>query len=261
MARAEDVPRIRELTGKWREAEKREKELQDRLAKLESRVSPSAPEPLKVLVAPPPPAPKPYEAREPQLEDFADSPDPYLALTRAAARYDREKEAYEAKTASHGQTVNQSEQQRQQARQQIEQDFGRRMKEFIARTPDYHATQSALQDDRPVSAVGMMAIQAAANGPEIVYHLLKHPALADEFHFLTDGKPVTGESVAMAQRWLAARVQAVAPQSAPGSAAAVSRFPAPKPPNPVRTGTTKTSEDAPADDHSISAHRKHWGRR
>ncbi len=96
------------------------------------------------------------------------------------------------------------------------------------------------------------------NGPAFVYHLLQHPDQLADVVLLFDGKPPSNEFVALATHWLSRRTQAVVTGSA---APAPSLTLAARPPNPVRTGPSKSDGDLPGDDASLADHEKAFGKR
>jgi hypothetical protein len=248
-ARAEDVPRIAELTKNWRTEQDRVKQLEAELAKFKT--------------TPPPPAPSratsetTFEEKEPVLEDFADQPDPYTAWTRALGRYDRRREAFEAKQAEES-----SRNEREQTERAVARDaaYHARLAEYVKTKPDFGEKFNAvLADVQEIPNLLERAIKDDDNGPAVLYHLLTHASDFDDMRLLTDGKPVTEQSVALLRRrlnTLVSRSQAAATGSAVATA---SPSLAPRPPNPVRTGPLKTGEDPPGDGHSISDHEKYWG--
>jgi hypothetical protein len=89
-----------------------------------------------------------------------------------------------------------------------------------------------------------------------VYYLLTHPDERTGVLMMFDGKPPTDAYVAHATRWLSSRTQA-APTGSAAPAPPIAL--APRPPNPVRTGHTRTSDEIPDDDSPLSAHERKWG--
>lgn len=105
----------------------------------------------------------------------------------------------------------------------------------------------------------LKAIATHDKGPDFVYALASDPDFLDDLFVLSHGKSGDDdEFVATLQRRLLKRVQA----GTTGSAApALPQRTAPRPPNPVRTGPLKSTDDLPDDDHSIAEHQRHWGRK
>lgn len=254
LARAEDVPRIRELSGKVKDLERERDEWKAKAsaappAMAEKPVASATPEPRAVV--------EPFNKPRPKLEDFATEEDPYEAKLLATARWEREKERFEEQQAN---------QQRQSteaiARQQAEQQaqfqqqtaaFAGRVQAFMADHPDYADTIAAIKDEQPPDLL-MAAILADDNGPAFVYHLAQRPDDRLTAHLLTDGKPVSQQLVASTQHWLRTRVQT-------GTTGAVARAstpiqPAPRPPTPVRTTPMPPTDEPPGDNSSLRDHQK-----
>lgn len=255
-ARPEDVPRIQKLTAKLREAERR-------LAELEAKGTPKVEAP---LVPPTPQIPNAPEARtfterEPVIDDFANEADPYLALSRAYAKWDRRREAFEAEqaatTAVATQATENAVRQHEEWLRAAGAAYTAREQAFAGRTPDYHAkVQAIAASNGPATPLLLHSLLVSDNGPELVYYLATHPSVYDEMVLLTDGKPITEHSVALTQRQLTARSQAA--QTGSVTAAPFVKS-IPKPPNPVRTGPMKSGDDPPGDGHSVADHARYWG--
>lgn len=234
----EDVPRIRELTRRLREAEAE-------MARLKSSPIQDAGGKSQ--------ANAPAEDREPQPEDFESEADPYTAYLRALTRYD-------LKQQQKGESVKTVEATKAELEEQISQEqasqWTARLTSFAAKTPDFHTVIKPVADIE-LTPLLRAAIISDDNGPAVAYYLAQHPETFDELLLLTDGKPVSDASVAVLRRRFSNyRQQAVST----GSAARQTPAPlAPPPPNPVRTGPTKTGDDAPGDGHSLAEHSKHYG--
>lgn len=245
-ARSEDVPRIQELTRKLREAEAERDSLKAATVTPASVAKPAAPvrEPVTFTDA------------EPKLEDFNAEPDPYTAWTRALARYDRRKEQFEADDAR-------MKTERESAEHTARESWNTQLKAhedrvtaFTKSHPEFIAKIQAVTT--PVTPLLYAAIIRHEDGPKLMLGLADHPDWQDEFFLLTEQKPVTDHFVAITQRRLLARVQAVTTGSAaPGT----SVTPAPRPPNPVRTGPISTGDTPPGDDDSLEAHEAFYGKR
>ncbi len=251
-ARAEDVPRIRELTGKWRQAERERDELRQELER--SKVAPAP-----AVVAPVQNAPvaqaEAFSEKEPALEDFVGkSDDPYLAHARALAAYDRRKDAFTEKQAERT-----AEQQRQTAQANarqtvIEEQFASRVQKFATERPkDFERLKTLTLT--PVMAAAVKLSDTAEI--DLLHHLDSSGSLLEDLGLMTEGKPVTDHLVALVQRRLKTRT----PAATTGSATFVPPSPAPRPPNPVRTGPMKTDDALPGDDDSIEAHERAFGSR
>lgn len=253
-AGSRDVPRIRELTKKWRAEESGRKDLEAKYAALAKEI--------ETLKAPKvPEAPKPFEAKAPEFDAFSAEPDPLAAYVLAMEKYGREKAQSEAAQAAHQSAASAAEHAEAQRVREWEESLrtkhGERVKAFMAHTPDFErAVKAAPKDDLP--PVLRMAIWEDDKSAEFVYALATRPELLAEAVLVSDGRALTETNVANMRRLLAARM----PAASTGSAA--SRNPTytpPKPPNPVRTGPIRTADEPPGEASSISEHSKYYGRR
>ncbi len=144
-----------------------------------------------------------------------------------------------------------------QSYQQALESFGTKLTEFKQTHPDYDTlAQQHLQTFIPPSA--NKAILTHDNGPAFVYHLFTHPDVLAEMQFLMADRPPTDEYVALATRWLQSRIQAAPTGSVVPTPL---KKAAPAPPNPVRTGPTRTADELPGDDASLAEHEKAFGRK
>lgn len=251
-ASAEDVPRIRELTKKWRTAEDSLTKLRTEFDTFKAQHAPKPPAPVV------PPAPTAFTKTEPKFEDFASEADQLTAYYRAVARYDAEKADYEKQQAAHATAKADADKHTQNEQERIWNEkkakYGERLTAFKATTPDYDQVLAAgpqgQLSDAPILACALIEDD---NGPALVYHLAKHPALFDEMFLVASGKPVTPESVAAMRRLLQARTQAAPTRSAAPTPQVLVPTP---PPNLVRTGPMKPAADVPGDDASLEEHER-----
>lgn len=151
------------------------------------------------------------------------------------------------------------QQQAQWSLQDISNQHAQRSQTYRAANPTFDADIAHTLDSRawPLTPVLQAAILQDPNGPAIVHALAKQPDFYGQMFFSSQHTPLTPQAVAVMQRTLNARVQA-APT---GSAAPRLVTPAPRPPNPVRTGPLKTGDEPPGDDSSLAAHEKAYGTR
>ena len=237
-ARAEDVPRIRELTAKWRDEERKRTDLEQRLASYEAQARATT---------------APLGAARPSIEDFAQADDPYGAHLIATARWEARQEQAQLRAQW------EQEQAQTQARQRDEtalSTFAERLQSFVETTPDYGTKIDAIKDEQPPELL-LRALLEDDNGPAMIYALAENDALRAELHLVTDGKAVNPANVATVRRLLHARTAA----AATGSAAPIPRSFAPRPPNPVRTGPLTPTFDLPGDDGSLADHERAYGAR
>lgn len=190
---------------------------------------------------------------EPTIEQFKDAPDPYSAWQRALNAWDRKKERWdEQQTAAKG-----SDETRKKdalaAREAVYKTFGQRVIAYQAQNKDYEAVVKTA--NLPTPALLETALVGDPDGPRFIHQLAKNVNLFDEFFLLTDGKPVTHETVATVQRLLKSRMPAVVT----GSVATSAVVQPPRPPNPVRTGAMRTAEKVPDDDGSLADHARAFG--
>lgn len=256
-AKAEDVPRIAELTRRLRETERERDEWKGKATPAPVAPTPAAEPTRTVTPSAPATSGDTFPDAEPTLEQFMDQPDPYSAWQRALGRYDRKKEAWDAEQVtkqSQATAAKQAEEHKWQADITAHQT---RVQSFASAHPDFGTvTQELMQQNLP--SVLLTAIVRSDNSPELIYHLAQHPDDLDELYLLSDGKTASDASVAILQRRLLKLYGSAAPTgSVPVAAANIP----PRPPNPVRTGPLKPSDALPGDDASIAEHEKVWGKR
>lgn len=244
----EDVPRIAELTRRLRETEAKLAEITD-----SPKEEPRLPEPQGFVTAP-----GEFADPEPQLEQFADKPDPYVAYLRAIAAWDRKREAFETLQAQIQQQQERAHATLQQQYQQVFQTHDARVRDYSQKNPDYQTRlSSAPGKDIAASEIVHLALMLDPNGPERILYLAEHPDELEDLNFATVGRPITPQFVAYVQRRLT-RPQAATTGSA---ASGPSLVPAPRPLNPVRTAPTTAPESIPGDDASLEEHERQWGRK
>ncbi len=267
-ATPEDVAEINRLTKELRETEQRLGErdpdakssprirtLKRQIAALKlldqpAETSKPKAEPIQERKPPVQAAPSTFSEKEPTLEDFASADDPYLALSRALAAYDRKKEAFESsKTAA-------VEQDHARQVETVQKHLGR-MQAFAASKPDFQQVTSAFMA-RQLPGVLLAAIVEDDNGPDYVYHLAQHPDLVDELFLQTAPLPVNTETVATLQRRLSNLTKQAQAASTGSAAPARPTYIPPRPPNPVRTGPVKTSDEPPGEGASIAEHARYY---
>lgn len=249
------MPRIRELTKRWRTEETERKALAEKYAALEHEIA--------TLKAPKPPAipepPKPFEAPRPTMEQFAEDADPFDAYTRATTRHEieqREAEQAKARYESERQAAEQAQRAQRDAHiQQLKQAHATRVNAFKASTPDFDAVVNTVPYRLP--DLLQVALLEDDRSAEFVYALAKRPELLSEALLLSDGRAVTEDNVGNLRRLLASRM----PVASTGSTASVPpTYVPPKPPNPVRTGPMKTADEPPGEGASIADHARYYGR-
>lgn len=280
-AEPKDVPVIAALTKQLREAEdaikiERKDGESDRVFQLRKRAEIAAlasrPAPVAQPAArreperaAPVAQPSAFTEKEPVIEDFKDKPDPWLALSRATASYDRRKEAYDA---TQGAQKAHYEAQAQQFNKDIDQGIrahAERAVTFANSRSDVKALFDAEAAKSPQDQIQLTlavrgAIEFHEKGPEMIVALLQNPELADELFLLTTGRavgdPRTDSLVATVRRRLLQRISG----ATSGSPAPQRPFkPAPRPPNPERTVPQTPRDLSPSDaPGSLAEHRRQF---
>lgn len=252
-ARAADVPRIQELTAKWRSTEEERDALKARVAELEARQSTPPPR-----VDTPPTKPvetkdDPEPTQEPFLADPVKYPDPYAAWLRATMQWElrqRDKASAAAATKVEADRA---------ARDEFDhtlKSYQQRASAFAKEHPDFDAVLK--KADQTLGENNMTPVMQAAmlthdNGPAFGYYLAQHPEVHAEVFLGTTGKPVTPQTVAAAQRLLEARLVT----GTTGSVPPMRPNRAPSPPNPVRSGALTPADSPPGPDDSFEAHERY----
>jgi hypothetical protein len=260
-----DVPVIRDLSATIKELTPVNDEDRPRVAELRKKLRAAlelddAPVTPKVEAKP---AERPllpdvgdFNEPEPTIEQFADKDDPYGEQLKAWSRWDRKREAHEAKAAE---TKAQSEKFQRETVEQFNAknaEYASHLTTFKASTPDYDAIM-AQHASKGTPLLFHAILGLGQDGPKTTYDLMKHPTLLDELILLTDGKAITSDAVATTQRILKTRL---ATGSAGAVAPSVPIKVAPKPPSPARTGPMTPSEKLPGDDDpDLDHHRKAFG--
>ncbi len=271
-ASPEDVATIAELTKTLREKEaelgkvkpdatggsSRVLNLRRQIRGLEAELADAAPKPQETKPAPavsPASTASSFDVPAPKLDDFVGKgDDDYGDYLLARAKWDRQKEAFDAQQTQG--------QQREEASVKAEIDaHAERTRKFAATTPDFQSKFQAMMTEigNEVPVVLGAAIIRADNGPQIVYALASDPVFRDEMLLLSDGKPLTDATVAVVQRRLRAQLSRQSAAST-GSATPSVVLP-PKPPNPVRTGAMRAEPQLPGDDAPLSEHEKAFHRK
>ena len=199
-ATAADVPRIRELTRKMREAEARAEAAEAKALALEQQGQPKP----DAAAAPPSAAaaPQGFTVAKPQLADFPTYEEFNEALVdwKIQARdFAREQQAKETQARTEGQKFIADLQAKYQA---AAEKFAKEHEDF----------QEVVTNDLKVYPLLHAALLTDdTNGPKHAYLLAKHPDLVYELNLLAEGKAVNTETVASMQRVLAARLASAVP--------------------------------------------------
>jgi hypothetical protein len=164
--------RINELTAQRHEAERRaeaaEKREQQVRDMLDRQLQPKKPEP----------APEPQKATtEPKLDQFATYEEYVAAVAdyRVEQRFQRLEQERQAEEAV-----------KQKA--EVQTGFQQKASEFKAQTPDFE--EVAYNPSLPITDVMADALNYAEKGPQLLYHLGKHPEEAQRIAELSVRSPV-----------------------------------------------------------------------
>jgi hypothetical protein len=199
-----------------------------------------------------------FNETEPKLEDFAKDEkrvDPYGDWMLARSRWDRKKEAWDAKQTEAVETAKQSE-------DQLNARHHAAAKAFEKTHPDYFVkVADAVKSGHDLPPVVIAAIRADDKGPELLYALLGQPDEMDRLLLTMSQTPVTASSVVAMRRELT-RVATRGAAGTSGAAPVARRREAPPAPiTPVRTGPVETGDDEPGDEASLAAHEAAFHRR
>ena len=214
-ATAEDVPRIRTLTAKLREAEadrdttKAERDaLKAEIEQLRAGKSAPAAEPVKTDSQPPPAEAKTFDKPKPLLHEFGT----YEEWAEALTEWNLDKREFTAKQKA---DAEKAEKAGQANLTKLQSEFRDHVAAYAKATPDYDAVIKAAPSEPMPDLVHWAILTAGEDGPKYAYALAKSPGLVYEVMLLADGKTVNDQSVALMRRFLAAHVAAVSPGSAP----------------------------------------------
>lgn len=262
-ATAEDVPRIQALTAKARTAEAERDALKAEKAEREKVTAPAPAPPTQAGTAAPRPAPVQSSPQQPvsqtfptyeqfvaiegyeqaTYEDYVDARADWRFSLRRAAERQQEAAEREHKTTTERVTAHQQR--------------------VTAAKGKYTDWDAVVSNDVPISRVLHDAILASEHSADLQYYLGQHredcAALAQE------SSEYSSSAVAAMRRYLDTLIAPSTPArnvAAPtGSALALVPPPAPRPPNPVRTGTQTPADTPPGDEDSLAAHEKYYGRK
>lgn len=239
-ASAADVPRINELTAKLRAAEARAEAAEKRVSPTPSSAPPSA--------TAPPPAPVRVEAfgqPKPALKDFLDKLAPHETYDQAVERHAEAMADWRWSKGQHEQT--------QQANQrEFYTGFKSRTDAAAKQYADFQTVALDADSKIPVGSLIDSWVWEHPAGPHVLYHMQKNPDDIARIHALPALEALSELSL-LSQRLMSPQPRTVA--AVTGSAPApVAVTPAPRPPNPVRTGPVKAANEPPGDDASIAEH-------
>jgi hypothetical protein len=233
IANREDVPRIHALSAQLRQA-------RAELERLRTQSAPTVPRDI-------PTAPAVQATPKPTSDQFQDYGEYIEALTDW--KTDQKLTAAETKRAeAERQRTAQAEQQRLQS------SWSERVTAAKTKYPDFEDVALLTETAIPQGSLIDGWILEHKAGADVLYHLQKNP---DQLHDLL-ALPLfeQAEQLALLSQRMngSTRTQTVAT----GSAAAPVSTPAPRPPNPVRTGPIRSSDEPPGDDASLADHERFY---
>lgn len=181
------------------------------------------------------------EDREPVLDDFMDQPDPYLALQKAAVKWEiaqiRKTEAAEREQAQRAQRANDGV-------RQVFEGYQAREAEFIKTTPDFLTKTEAVRHQLNMSSPLSVALIESEVSPALILHFADHP---EDFERIGRLGSTNLPAALRELGKLEAKYEPSAAQPAPAAPAASHVTKAPPP------GTFLGSQPAPAADASRAA--------
>jgi len=266
-ASADDVPRIRELTRKLREAERERDTLRGggappvaagttapegapRAASAQPAAAPPSAQTRPRAALPPPPPP--FTLEEPTYEQFANSADPLRDYTKAMARFTNLEQQHDQATRWYQQQAQRHAQATNGELRSMTQAHWTRMAEAGKDPANAPLIEQFKADARPITPAILQAIvRSGDSSAKLTLALLRQPGLLEELTLATYDRPATPDLVAVVQR----RLQSLGLSAAnTGSATAPAPRPAPRPPNPVRTAPDAPPKALPGDDASLAEH-------
>lgn len=207
--------------------------------------------------------PRPASEKFPAFEVWSEKPD----------NKDKDWNDYTDERVAHNYAVLREQERREDSAREAEQTARAQWQTYSdgfaamrAEAPDFDTVLAALG---PTDVSKVVEQATIAVGAKAAYYLAKHldelRALTAETLTVSPENPAFAATVAATKRYLSTLVatQRTPPRTAAaptGSAPAPDRPIAPRPPNPVRTGSIAEPDTPPdADDQSLSAHEKFFG--
>lgn len=206
---------------------------------------PRAAVPAPVIATPKATPPKPTidEFADKPYEDFVTALADWTADRRWEAR-DAERQQAEAKTHADSES------------QRIATSWQTKTQAAIAKYPDFAKVALEAPTAIPAGSAADLFILEDESGADVLYHLQRHP---DEMAALLQQSPLQQVKTLslLAQRLTTPDSKAVTT----GAAASPVSPPAPRPPTPVRTGPSRSADEPPPEDASLSAHERFYHKR
>jgi len=244
-ARAQDAPRIAELTRKLREAEAE----RDKWKAL-------PPRPPELEPAPPRSQPQAQQAPPTAKDDPEPKSDDFEDYTKFVTTHNRWAAREELRLERRQERERQQEQAKAQESYRLATSFAEKIQTARAEYPDFDAVALHAPSQIPRGSLIDAWIFEHASGAKVLYHLQKDPAEIARILRL----PLLDQAEALTL--LAQRLQpsSRAATVSTGAVPTLVSAPAPRPPTPVRTGPMRTATDLPSDDASLDEHEKFFHR-
>jgi hypothetical protein len=259
LASPEDVPRIVALTTKWRAAEAERDALKAQLDAAKTAPRPAEPPPRPQPIAP---APVPAPQGKPNFQAFLDKTADY---SQAVEQYTEALTDWKRSEWDRQQAEQQQKTRAEQEQARLTTSWASRVEAAKAEYPDFQAV--ALDAPTAIQAGSLIDawIMKSPHGARLLYTLQKDPAEVARIQNLRDesGQP-DGYAQALALALLEQRFNGSSTQTqaaASGSAVLPQTKPAPRPPNPLRTGPMPTDDTPPGEDSTLAQHEAYWSAR
>lgn len=265
MKASEAVKRINELTGRAKTAEERATSAEGRLQAAERELATlkaqggtkaeikQAEQKVERAEAKVESIPSTFKEPEP-VEDDPKFAGDYGKYIRALAAWEGRKAYHDEKAAERAE---QQKAQREASEREVVKTWAGRVEATKAKYQDFE--QVALGPTRiPMGSAIDAFIMEDEHGPDVLYHLNKHPEELDTLLAMSSLGQIKGLAL-LSQRLVST------PPGTTGATGSVAERKVvvlpPRPPNPVRTEAQRTKDDPPPTDGSLSIaeHRKHFG--
>lgn len=245
-ASAADVPRINELTAKLRATEAE----RDALKAGRSSTPPASVLPPHVQQAQTPPAPVTTQAFSTPAPAFKD----FLAKLAPHETYDDAVQRHAEAVADWRWQRGQHDQAQQATQKEFYNTFKARTDDAAKAYPDFQAVALDAESKIPPGSFIDSWVWEHPTGAHVLYHLQKNQDEIARIHALPPFEQLSELSL-LGQRLSQPRTVAATTGSAP---APVAVTPAPRPPNPVRTGPVKAADEPPGDNASMAEHERFY---
>lgn len=239
-----DRPRIRELTRRLREAEEERDALRRPAAVPAGAPTQAAP---VAPVARPAPPQAPPAADAPRLQTYIDQLQPHEDYNHAVERHARAMSEWGIQQWVQQQT-------QQAAARQFAESFQQKVESAKAAYPDYAQVALDAPSAIPQGSLIDRWIWEHKSGAHVLYYFQKNPAEVQRVLQLPLLDQV--DTLALLSQRLSSPARGSAGDT--GSAVTPSVHPAPRPPNPVRTGPLRGSNEPPGENATLAQHQAYY---